>query len=206
MWFCHWMGPCLRLKWIVQGATVLTKQKTLLKSGAGVESNRVKETRRTALTCGSQSQVLWWVGLGELGLSLASHLAHAFIQSNTGPFLVACASLNQNDFQHERVWEVGKRFYGLVFSPLLWRKWQTTPVFSPGESHGQRSLSGYSPRGHKELDATEATNTHFSPSWPLLGFPQVGFGPFFDFIVFEESWRRRLKVLLWCPVRAGSVG
>ena len=24
-------------------------------------------------------------------------------------------------------------------------EWQTTPVFSPGESHGQRSLEGYSP-------------------------------------------------------------
>ena len=30
-----------------------------------------------------------------------------------------------------------------------------TPVFLPGESHGWRSLMGYSPRGHKELDTTE---------------------------------------------------
>ena len=29
------------------------------------------------------------------------------------------------------------------------RKWQPTPVFLPGESHGQRSLEGYSPWGHK---------------------------------------------------------
>ena len=27
----------------------------------------------------------------------------------------------------------------------------------PGESHGQRSLAGYSPWGHKELDMTEVT-------------------------------------------------
>ena len=53
--------------------------------------------------------------------------------------------------------------------------------------HGQRSLVGYTPRGHKESDATEVTNTHFSPSWPLLGFPQVGFGPFFGFMFFEAS-------------------
>ena len=33
----------------------------------------------------------------------------------------------------------------------------TTPVFLPGESHGQRSLAGYSPQGRKELDMTEAT-------------------------------------------------
>ena len=35
------------------------------------------------------------------------------------------------------------------------RKWQPTPVFLPGESRGQRSLVGYSPRGRKELDTTE---------------------------------------------------
>ena len=32
-----------------------------------------------------------------------------------------------------------------------------TPVFLPGESHGQRSLAGYSPWGCKELDMTEVT-------------------------------------------------
>ena len=37
-----------------------------------------------------------------------------------------------------------------------WRRaWQPTPVFLLGESHGQRSLAGYSPWGHKELDTTE---------------------------------------------------
>ena len=36
------------------------------------------------------------------------------------------------------------------------RKWQT-PVFLPGESHGQRSLEGSNPWGHTELDTTEAT-------------------------------------------------
>ena len=30
-----------------------------------------------------------------------------------------------------------------------------TPVFLPGESHGQRSLAGYSPWGRKESDTTE---------------------------------------------------
>ena len=35
------------------------------------------------------------------------------------------------------------------------RKWQPTPVFLPGEFHGQRSLVGCSPQGHKELDMTE---------------------------------------------------
>ena len=36
-------------------------------------------------------------------------------------------------------------------------KGTATPVFWPGEFHGQRSLAGYSPWGHKESDTTEAT-------------------------------------------------
>ena len=35
------------------------------------------------------------------------------------------------------------------------RKWQPTPVFLSGKPHGQRSLVGYSPWGHKESDTTE---------------------------------------------------
>ena len=40
------------------------------------------------------------------------------------------------------------------------RKWQPTPVFVPGKSHGQRNLAGYSLWGHKELDTTERLNTY----------------------------------------------
>ena len=44
---------------------------------------------------------------------------------------------------------------------ISWRReWQPTPVFLPGEFHGQRSLLGYSPQGRKELDTAEAPNTH----------------------------------------------
>ena len=44
---------------------------------------------------------------------------------------------------------------------ISWRwKWQPTPVFLPEESHGRRSLVGYSPRGHKELDDS-ATSLSF---------------------------------------------
>ena len=32
------------------------------------------------------------------------------------------------------------------------REWQPTPVFLLGKSHGQKSLEGYSPQGHKESD------------------------------------------------------
>ena len=39
-----------------------------------------------------------------------------------------------------------------------------TPVLSPGESHGWRSLVGCSPRGRKESDTTEPRHFHFSLS------------------------------------------
>ena len=47
------------------------------------------------------------------------------------------------------------------------RKWQPTPVFLPGKSHGSQSLLGYCPWGHKESDTTERlhfTSLHFSIS------------------------------------------
>ena len=43
-----------------------------------------------------------------------------------------------------------------LFSFMHWRrKWHPTPVFLPGESHGQSVLAGYSPWGRKESDRTE---------------------------------------------------
>ena len=43
---------------------------------------------------------------------------------------------------------------------IPWRRaWQPTHVFLPGESHGQRSLAGYNPRGCKESDTTEVKHT-----------------------------------------------
>ena len=37
---------------------------------------------------------------------------------------------------------------------------QPTPLFVPGESHGQRSLVDYSPWGRKESDTTERLCFH----------------------------------------------
>ena len=45
------------------------------------------------------------------------------------------------------------------------RKWQPTPAFLPGESHGQKSLVVYNPCSHKEWDTTELwskQNRHIS--------------------------------------------
>ena len=43
---------------------------------------------------------------------------------------------------------------------------QPIAVFLPGESHGQRSLAGCSPWGHKDSDTTEVTTQH-STQWGL---------------------------------------
>ena len=70
-----------------------------------------------------------------------------YIVLRTRASLVAQMVKNLSTMQETRVdpW-VGK---------IPWRrKWQPTPVFLPGKSHGQRSLAGYSPRGGKESDAT----------------------------------------------------
>ena len=67
----------------------------------------------------------------------------------------------------EKLWSIHTMEYGSVifffFNKLLShhrrRKWQLIPIFLPGESHGQRSLVGYSPWGRKESNTTEWLST-----------------------------------------------
>ena len=49
----------------------------------------------------------------------------------------------------------------------LEKGWQPTPVFLPGEFHGQKSLVGYSPQGHKESDTTEQLILLLLQNWQL---------------------------------------
>ena len=63
------------------------------------------------------------------------------------------------------------------------RKWQPTPVFLPGKFHGQMSLTGYTLKGHKELDMTEQLSTHnerISNVLPNILVAMVLFFFFFD--------------------------
>ena len=54
---------------------------------------------------------------------------------------------------HLQCWGCG---FDLWVGKMPWRReWQPTPVFLPGESHGQRSLAGYTPWGRKESDTTK---------------------------------------------------
>ena len=60
------------------------------------------------------------------------------------------------------------------------RKWQPTPVFLPGDSHGQRSLVDYSPWGCKESDMTEATAQHTLLEMKLLAQQSMGISTHFS--------------------------
>ena len=54
------------------------------------------------------------------------------------------------------------------------REWQPTPVFLPRESHGQRSLVGYSPQSSKELDMTEGTYRAMEQAIKMQSIPFDG--------------------------------
>ena len=57
--------------------------------------------------------------------------------------------------------ECGRPGFDPWVGKIPWRrKWHPTPVFLPGESHGGRSLVGYSPWGHKESDTIERLHFH----------------------------------------------
>ena len=53
------------------------------------------------------------------------------------------------------------------------RKWQLTQVFLPGESHGQRSLTGYSPWNRKESDTTKQTEQNNRHGGPEVNFSKT---------------------------------
>ena len=92
------LGSCLTLgNELSEETHVPTKQEILLGKGTRVESSRVREPRRTALSSDSQSRVMV-MGLVS-GLSLASH-------SDSESFLVVQALFSQDGCQREGFWEV----------------------------------------------------------------------------------------------------
>ena len=63
---------------------------------------------------------------------------------------------------------------GLGRSP--WRRaQQPTSVFLNGEFHGQRSLVGYSPWGHKESDTTDQLTISLSLSYMWIIYPYTSY-------------------------------
>ena len=64
--------------------------------------------------------------------------------------------------QETQVWSLGGE-------DLLEKEMATHSTIIAGKSHGQRNLSGYSPRGHKESDTTE----HIDMQAILLLIPKI---------------------------------
>ena len=58
------------------------------------------------------------------------------------------------------------------------RKWQPTPVFLPGKSHGQKSLVGYSPCGRKDLDMTDG----------ITDLMDMSLSEFQELVMIREAW------------------
>ena len=88
-----------------------------------------------------------------------------------------------------------------LFTFVRWRrKWQPTPVFFPGESHGQRSLVGCRLWGHTESDTTEETQQQQQvikdfPSFSAVkNLPEVQETQGFNHWVEKIPWRR-----IWLP-------
>ena len=100
---------------------------------------------------------------------------------------------------------------------ILWRRqWQPTPVFLPGESHGQRILAGYNPWGRKESDTTERLTlllsctshprTYLCYYWKFIPFDHLLIPPapshksdLFLWIFLDSiyKWNHRVFVFLW---------
>ena len=83
----------------------------------------------------------------------------------------------------------------LLFSPCFcndaWtKKWQPTPVFLPGEPHGQSTLAGYSPRGYKESDTTGRL-THSLQWWNENGLNTI----FFMGLLWRLKWTKCISYL-----------
>ena len=71
-----------------------------------------------------------------------------------------------------------------------------TPVFLPGESHGRRSLVGYSPRGHKESDMTE--RLHPEPQFVSANPKLLIYPPSLSSLITVSLFFMSLSLFLFC--------
>ena len=135
---------------------------------------------------------------------------------------VAWMLKNLPAMQVTQVWSLGQE------EP--WRRERLpTPVLLPGESHGQKSLEGYSPWGRKESDTTERL-THTRERKPKVVSIRVARGGTWGVATSKEIWmepvvppgggsctERTARSRLWdgvglteimeaCPRKEGSTG
>ena len=78
-------------------------------------------------------------------------------------------------FRGEQTDQIGHLLlFNYIYSLKSWRrKWQPTPVFLSGKSHGQRSLAGYSPWGRRVRQnlVTNSNSNSLAPLGPSFLVP-----------------------------------
>ena len=90
--------------------------------------------------------------------------------------------------QETQVWSLSQEY--------SWRrKWQPIPVFSPGESHGQRSFGGYV-HGVTKVGHNWATNTHSHTLAHTMRFLLLFI---FTFFILQEMNKTQCKKKKWPP-------
>ena len=107
-----------------------------------------------------------------------------------------------------------------AFSNIWRRKWQPTPVFLPGKSHGQRSLVGCSPWGcrvrhdwvtntylwliyrSRQMKSVQAPSLWFSVCYTIVSFHNQN-GQDFSLLLDSKSSGR--QILLYAPVQPQSL-
>ena len=117
----------------------------------------------------------------------------------------------------ESICKTGDKTLFCRVGKIPWRRaWQPTPVFLPGESHGQRNKVGYSPWGYKDSDSTEATENNTQYAWSVANPSLWNWDPFpiintrmliryltlsllLYFFVLHESFYEQRHMVRLCP-------
>ena len=156
----------------------------------------------------STAQVLWaWVSPAKSWAQSRSSNSMLWLHCTPRASLVAQMVKNLSAMQETQV-------QSLDGEDPQEKRMATTPVFLPGEFHGQRSLAGYSPWGRKELETTEwLTLLHFHTILPKKAFSDLGWDSFKNSDVPSCSWCQTrtspssVKCINLCsPVREGMKG
>ena len=136
--------------------------------------NYILALKCETVSCSVMSGSLWphglepssllcpWNSPGQnTGVSCHSLLQEIFLTQRSNPGLHHCRRILYSlSYQGSQKTDAGD--LGLISGSerFPWRReWLLTPGFLSGESHEQRSLAGYSPWGHKELDMIERLST-----------------------------------------------
>ena len=83
--------------------------------------------------------------------------SHVCIDTHFSPFPSSLAPARTLSRVPQILLSVARSVIYIYITYTYWKRaWQPIPVSLPRESHGQKSLTGYSPQGCKELDTTEA--------------------------------------------------